>query len=327
MGFFADGSGDAAPPPTYKSPGATTVGGSPGGKKFQKEQALDGMKNNDAAQGSNSAAMDRSLERMREGQTRGQMAPENATISGRESDARGMQMTSVDIMRGAAEGKAPSAANYQTQMAMDANMAGMTGGMGSARGLGGLSGAQNNASALGSASGSAALQGGIGRGKEISDAIGMYGTAAGNVAAGDLERLGTSNKNANINADLNDSWTVRNAGLGAAQGNLGADYGDMDMAYFDESREGDMRQMGYDQEFKEVDRGAAAAVAGAKRAAAQAAAARERGIIAGIGNAVGTAAGTAVGGPAVGAVGGYLGGMGTSAVNSSYKDDDGYRRY
>jgi hypothetical protein len=297
----------------YVSPGSATVGGSRENSDEMAGRGYAGMTQNDAAQKDNSAALANSLANMKNGPTRGPMAPEDSILSGREADARSQQLDSVGLMRDAAMGGAPSAAEGNTRLDMNNNMAAYGAQLGSAHGLSGLNGVQRGASVLGAASGASALTGGMGRSKEIGEAIGMYGTGAGNVAAGDLQRLGVSNQNSNFNADLNDAWTVNNAKLAAQQGNLGAQYGDTDAAWLDEARKPGFKQMGYDQEMREMDRGANSADAARKRAQANDNANRNRAIT----NQIVTGGLGAV--PIVGGMvgGAYQGGMQNS---NGYKD-------
>jgi hypothetical protein len=237
---------------TFINPGAADFGGR-GGVEYYKGQALEGERSNDGAQAANSAAMANSLGNMR--QDRGQLK-ENHSLSTREAALRQQQMGSLDLNRQAALGNAPSEAAFQTRIGMNDLGGQQAGAMGSARGLAGLGAAQSmGGAAAGSSASNLAMAGGLARSKEIGDAMGMYGSQAGDMAQQDLGRLATSNKLANTSADQNDSWKLGNAELAAQQGQLGVNQGANDLAWTGESQRGAMKQFEYDQRMAAIEAG------------------------------------------------------------------------
>ncbi len=299
----------------YHSPGAAEVGGYVGGAKDQQAMYQSHQGDNDAAQAANHAAMQGSLAAMNG--DRGTVSPENAQLLARQDAARMQQGNALDLSRDAAMGNAPSAANAQMAMAMNENMAGQSGAAGAARGLSALSGAQaTGAAGVGMAGTQAALAGGMGRSKEIGDAMGMYGGAAGNMATADMNRLGQGDKNALGNQQLNDSWTEGNAGLAANQGKLGLSQASSDDAWYNQGDDAIKRQMSYDSRMNAIENGANADAADAASAKRRADEDRNRQLIGGGVQAGLTLGGTAVGGPAGGAGGGVVGGMANSYISN-----------
>ncbi len=298
---------------TYHSPGAADIGGYAGGAKDISDTYKYGSHTNDAAQARNSAALGDSIKNMTE--RRGDVSPENATLLAREAAGRAEQGRSLDLQRDAALGNAPSAAAYKTQMDMN-NVAGaQAGALGSARGLSALGGGQTmGAAGAGQAGTDVAMMGGMGRSKEVGDAIGMYGSSAGDMRSGDLNRLAQSSKNAIGNMNLNDAWQVGNANLGVKQGNLGVAQGQMDDAWYQGSIEPYMKQLENNQSMNAIEAGAGLDAAAAIRAKANARRDANRDLAKGAVTAGLTAGGTMIGGPA----GGAVGGMGGSYLNSKY---------
>lgn len=300
---------------TYGGTPSANVGGSVGAGKEIHDFFSAGQKDNDAQQASNDAAMNGSLANMKG--DRGVVSPENPILLAREAAARKQQGQAVDLARDAAMGNAPSAADFQTRGAMDANMAGQSGAAGAARGLSALNGVQGSGAAgAGMNASNIAMTGGMGRSQEMGQNIGMYGSMSGDMRSGDLGRVNQSNQNALANQDLNDNWKLGNAGLAAKQGQLGVSQGQMDDAWYGASQEPTKRQMGYDQEMNAIQAGANAQEAAASRAKAQAAGDRNRQLAGGAVAGGLTIVGTAAGGPA----GGALGGMGGGIANSYITD-------
>lgn len=292
----------------YVNPGSAEYGGDQG-VAYYTEKGREGGARNDVAQGQNEANMYQS---MLNGTTdRGQVAQENPFLAAREASARGQQLGGLDLSRDAAAGLAPSEAQFQTRQGMN-DLAGQhSAQMGTARGLAGLSGAQVQGSAMsGSAAGNLAASGGLARSKEIGEAIGMYGTQAGDVAGQDAQRLQQNTKNSMFGAQLNDDWRVGNLNLAAAQGKLGVSQGNTDLAWMDEQMTPEEKQFEYDQRMA-----ALAAGADADKVAGSIARNREErnskrqfvsGVTTGIGGAVGSLGGPA--GTAVGSIGGAAAG-------------------
>jgi hypothetical protein len=299
---------------TFYNPGSADVGGSVGAGKDIADYFSAGQGLNDAQQASNSGAMAASLANMKG--DRGQVSPENAGLVATEAQGRFEQGQALDIARDAAMGRAPSEAAAQTTLGMNDIMAGQAGAMGSARGLAGLGGVQNAGAAMGGlAAGNLAMQGGLGRSKEMGQALGMYGTQAGDMRAGDLGRVNQTNQNALHNQSLNDDWKIGNANLAARQGQLGVSQGQMDDAYYGASLEPAKRQFGYDQEMKAIEAGQNSDAAGARRAASNATADRNRQLAGGAAAGGLTIIGGAMGGPAGAVAGGTAGGMANSYIN------------
>ncbi len=293
---------------TYINPAAADVQAG-----VYKDNAQQHLKDNDALQASNAGGLANSLSNMKA--NRGPVSVENNTLNARADATRGQQMQSLDLNRAAAEGKAPSLAAGQTTLGMNTAMAGRAGAMGSARGLTGLNGAQAAAGqGVAAQAGDTAFAGGMGRSKEIGDAIGMYGSQAGDVRNQDYKRLGISDQNSMFNADTNDKWKLGNANLAASQGRLGVAQNGTDMGWQQEAMDPAARQFENDQEMSQIQAGA-----NAEQAAAQIARNREsRNSARSVGGQAFTAgmtiAGTALGGPA----GGALGGLGGSTASKYF---------
>lgn len=289
------------------------VGGYVGGGKDIQNFFLAGEKGNDAAQAANDAAMNNSLGNMRS--NRDPIA-ENGALVAREAAGRKQQGQALDLQRDAAMGNAPSAAAYQTSMSMNDAMGGQAGAAGAARGLSALNGVQGaGASGMGMQASNIAMQGGMGRSQEMGQNIGMYGSSAGDMRAGDLGRVNQTNQNILAGQSNNDAWKIGNAGLAAKQGQLGNAMGQVDDSYYGASNEPAMRQLGYDQEMNALLSGASSDNAGAARARANAEGDRNRQMVGGAVNAGLTIGGSAMGGPAGGAIGGLGGGMANSYIN------------
>lgn len=240
----------------YSSPGAAEYGGD-GGVEYYKEQARLGGMRNDAAQRGNSAALSGAIGNMTV--DRGPQAVENNALVAREMGNRDAQLSALNLSRDAAMGNAPSEAAFQTRIGMNDIMGQQSGNMGSARGLAGLSGAQMSGSAAaGSSAGNLAMAGGLGRSKEIGDAIRMYGSQAGAVRSQDLARLKQNTSNGMFNADSNEAWKLGNAGLAQARGKLGLQMGQEDLAWKGEEMKGASKQFEYDQRMAAVEAGAEA---------------------------------------------------------------------
>ncbi len=295
------------------SPGAADVGGAAGMGELYRQAALDQMSNNDHEQASNDAAMNNSLANMRS--NRGTVVPEDATFVAREAAARAQQGQALDLDRNAAEGNAPSAANYQTQIGMNDIMSGQAGAAGSARGLNALNGVQGaGAQTAGLSAGNLSMSGGMARSKEMGDALGMYGSTAGDMRSGDLNRMGQNYQNVGFNADLNDAWKIGNANLAAKQGMLGVQMGQTDQDAYTASMHPASKQLEYDQEINALKAGADAGSAGAAIARGRDENERNKSLVKG-GIAAGAAAVGSLGGPAGTAAGGVVGGMAGSAVD------------
>lgn len=277
-----------------------------------KEGANSFERGNDAAQAGNDAAMGRSLANMRG--NRGAQAVENGQLSQREANSRGGdQAGAMSLSRAAAMGQAPSEAAYQQKLDMDGMMAQRAGDMGSARGLSGLGGAQtSSAQGVAGAASKAGLAGGLARSKEMSDAIGMYGSQAGQMRGQDMMRLDIGNQNAKFNAQLNDDFRVGNAGLAARQAGLGNSMGQMDDAWYDASVDPQYRQFSFDQEMAAQEAGVSMADWAASNAGANAAKEANRQMVGGIVQGGLTAVGSMAG-----PVGAAAGGMAGSAINSA----------
>ncbi len=297
---------------TYINPGSTDVGGYVGGGKDIHDAIQQAGKGNDVSRASNQAGLDQSLANM---QGDRDSLKENSVLAQREADSRQQQGQALDIQRDAALGNAPSAAAYQTQSGMNDIAAGQAGAMGSARGLSALGGVQGaGASGVGQAAGGMAMQGGLGRSDEISKAIGMYGSSAGDMRGQDLGRVNQTNQMALAGQNLNDNWKLGNAGLAGKQGQLGVSMNQMDDAYYNASNDPAMRQLGYDQEMLGIQAGQNSDSAAAHRAAANADADRNRQLAGGAVQGGLTLVGS-MGGPAGAAAGGAAGGIANSYIN------------
>ncbi len=291
--------------------------GGPGGVDYYAGQAAAGGRENDAAQAANQGAMESSWSNLRN--DRGPQAVENNVLAGRSANTRDQQIQALGLSRDAAMGKAPSEADFQTRIGMNDNMAQMSGQMGSARGLSALGGAQGTgAAALGQSSGNLAMAGGLARSKEIGDAIGMYGTQAGQVRTQDQSRLQQNTQNSMFNAKNNDDWKLGNANLLGQQGQLGNAQAGTDLAWMGEQQRGKDKQFQYDQEMAAEAAGADADAAGARIAKNREDKENKRQLINGGITAGLTIGGTALGGPAGGAAGGFA----AKAAASGTKDWD-----
>ncbi len=295
----------------YKMPGSADYGGK-GGVDLYRNQALSHMGDNDPQQASNESAMAASLKNMTT--DRGPQVQEDPRLAGRADATRRNQLDALDLNRQAAMGNAPSEAAYQTQIGMNDVMSNQAGAMGSARGLSAMGGAQGiGAQAAGQSASNLAMSGGMARSKEIGDALGMYGSMAGQVRGQDFNRLGISDQNGLANVRRNDDWKIGNANLLAGQGKLGINQGATDLAWRGEAMKPADKQFQYDQEIAAITAGADADAAGASIASAREDKENTRNIV----NGAGTAALTAVGsmaGPAGSAGGAAAGGMLGSAT-------------
>lgn len=294
----------------YVDPGSADYGGSPDMAAFYKNRAIQGGQANDAQQADNSTALGRSLKAA--GSYRGPQANENPELLAREAASRGEQVGMLDLSRSAALGQAPSEASERTNIGFNDILGARAGAVGGARGLSALNGSQGGAT-VGMAGGNMAAAGGMARSKEIENAIGSYGSQAGQVRGQDLTRLGTSNQNNIFNAKLNDDWRVGNANLAAGQANLSNAYGATDLGWFGEQMSPEDKQFQYDQEMAALLAGQKGDEAGAQIARNRES--REAARQTASGAAVGgmTALGTVYGGP----VGGAVAGQGTSAALES----------
>ncbi len=271
---------------------------------------------NDAAQGRNAAAMAGSAANMRGPSPFS--ASEDAASSKAYNDTRNQQLQSLELNKQAALGNAPSEAEAQTRMDMNGMMGQRAGEMGSSRSLAGLSGAQvAGAQGVGQAASGASLAGGMGRSKEIGEAMGMYGSQAGQVRGNDMMRLDAGNKMAMGNAGRADAWKVGNANLLANQGKLGVDMRQSDDAWFDTAADPAYRQFSYDQEAAAAQAGVNMGDYAARVAEDRAKAAERAQLVGGITQAGLTAVGS-MAGPAGAAGGGMLGSTINSATRKYY---------
>ncbi len=292
------------------NPGSAEVGGGAGNGQFYHDQALGRMHEGDAAYAANEAAMGRSIANM--SADRGVVSPENDALLRREGQSRDQQAQGLDMQREAAMGGAPSAAAFQTRMAMNDNMAGQAAASGSARGLGALNGVQGvGAAGAGNSAGGIGMTGGMGRSKEMSDAVGMYGSNSGIMRQGDITRLRDGDTNSLGNADLNNNWKLGNAGLAAKQGQLGVEQDKMRGNWFDAASEPAKKQAEFDQTMKGIEHGQSASEASAAVAADRAERDRNK-QVGGQAAVVGLSALGSLAGPA----GTAAGGMGGSLINS-----------
>ncbi len=297
-------------------PGSADVGGGPGMGEQYRQAALAGMHGGDASYDANAAALNNSVANMK--QDRGDQAVENQKLLAREAAGRSTQMDALGLSREAALGGGPSASAYQTRGAMDSVMGGQASAMGSAHGLSALGGAQSG-TGLATQAGNAAVQGGMGRSREMSDNIGMYGSQASAVRGGDLSRLHEGDSNSIFNSNLNNSWKVGNANLAAKQGELGNQQENLRGAWYDASAEPAKKQAQYDQIMQGMEHGMSAGDAAARIAQGQAEDERNRSIAKGVASGVGGALGS-FGGPVGTAGGAAFGGM----LGSSLTSKDGW---
>jgi hypothetical protein len=172
-------------------------------------------------------------------------------------------------------------------------------------------------SAVGQAAGNLGMQGGMARSKEIADAIGMYGSQAGDVRDQDLSRLGQNTQNATFNAKANDDWKMGNAGLLGQQAQLGNAQAGTDLAWMGEQQRGADKQFQYDQEMAAMEAGADADKVGAALAANREAKENKRQMING-----GVTAGLTAAGSVAGPLGGAAGAAAGNAFAGATKDWD-----
>jgi hypothetical protein len=297
---------------TYRGRGAADVGGYVGAGADIKKDALSHEKDNDIAQALNAGALGRSTAAITA--DRGTVHAENGALLAREAGTRNAQLGALGLDRQAAEGNAPSAADYKTQLAMNDAMGGQAGAMGSARGLAGLSGTQAmGAQGLAGTASAAALSGGMARSAEMADNLSGYGSRAAGVVGGDLARVGQSNQNASFNADTNDAWKLGNANLAAKQAALATGYNQMDDSWYDQGAEAASKQLEYDAQSNAMDNGANQMQAQANAAASQAERDRSKALAGGVVAGTMTAVGS-FGGPLGTAAGAGAGGMMNSAI-------------
>lgn len=297
----------------YVNPGAANYGGD-GGVEYYKEQGrLGGMKN-DAQQAQNAAAMAQSSANMKA--NRG-IQGENAGLAQKAMNTRDMQIDALELSRQAASGEAPSEAEGQVRLGMNDAMATQSGAMGGARGLSALGGTQSMGSShVGNSAGNLAMQGGLARSKEITDAIGMYGTQAGSLRDQDQARLQQNSQNSQFGAKLNNDWKMGNAGLLAQQAGLSNTQTGTDLAWKGEEWRGTDKQFQYHQEMAAKEAGADADAVGARLAKNREDKENKRQAVGGAFQGGMTFGGAMIGGPA----GGAIGGMGGAMVNNAVKD-------
>ncbi len=294
------------------NPGSADVGGGPGMGEYYRQQALERMRSYDADYDANGAAMARNIGAMKE--DRGEQAAENQFMLRREAEGRETQMDALGMARDAAMGGDVSASKYQTLGAMDSAMGTQASQAGAAKGLSALGAAQGGAG-LGMNAGNLAIQGGMGRSKEMQDNIGMYGSQASGVRGGDLARLQEGDSNSIFNSNLNNSWKTGNAGIAAKRGALGNEQEKMRGAWYDASTEPGKKQAQNDQVMQGMQHGQNAGEAAARLAGARAEAERNQKIGTGIGAGVGGAIGS-FGGPIGTAIGSQAGGMAGSDLTT-----------
>ena len=297
----------------WGNPGSADYGGE-GGVEFYRQQAIEGAGRNDTAQRANESAMGRSLAGM--GEARGPQYAEDPRLTGRLDARRMQQLSALGQVGNAAAGGAPSEAAFQTTLGMQSLAGQQSGNMGQARGLAALGGAQSGGAAgLGQAAGSVALQGGMGRGQEIGEALGMYGAQSGDVRAADLARLKSSSGVGMFNADSNEKWRLGNAALLAGQGKLGVSQGATDLGWMDQQQRGAAEQFRYDQEMAALEAGGDADKVAAALARSRESAENKRQLVAG-----GVTAGLGAVGSLAGPVGTAAGVGAGNAINSATKN-------
>ena len=302
---------DAGGNQNYVSPGAAEFGGGPGMGNYYKVSAENHISDNDGQQASNAAALNNSVSNMKG--DRGPQSTENAVLSGREAATRTQQGKALNLSMKAAMGGAPSAAAYNQKLSENKINSGLSGMQGQAKGLAGLGSAQISGNATaGELAGDEAFKGGMGRSKEIGDAIGTYGAQAGQVRGQDLTRLGMNNQNSLFNTGLNNDWKVGNANLASAQANLGTGQDQMDQQWFGESMKPGDAQFQMDQQMAAQQAGAGLDSAAAARAKDNANRQNTEAVVGGFTQAGLTGLGS-LGGPA----GAALGGMAGTAINSA----------
>lgn len=299
----------------YHGPGSADVGGAPDMAKWYHDDAAGHMSDNNAQQASNAAALDNSVANM--GGNRGPQSVEDAALSGRASSSREQQLRALALERDAAQGKAPSAAAFQTTQGMNDIMGGRFGAVGSAHGLAGLTGAQmGSAAQAGGMANNVAIGGGMGRSKEIGDAIGMYGSNAGAMRQQDIQRLGISDQNSKFNASNDIGWKLGNANLAAQQAGLGVAQASTDNGWLDQSMKPGATQFQYDQEMAAEQAGANADTAGASIAKAREANDHAKSLVQG-GTSAALGAVGSLAGPA-GTAGGAAAGAGINAATNDW---------
>ncbi len=143
------------------------------------------------------------------------MGGEDPRLSGAyDANRAGDQANAMGLMRGAAEGTAPSFAQQQMRQGLDASMASQQAIAGGARGEGAMALAGGNmAFNTAALQNQGAMNSSMLRAQEMAQARGAYGDMTNQVASQDLQRLGQSN----------------NYRLGV--GNAGAAYGQVGLGY------------------------------------------------------------------------------------------------
>lgn len=154
-------------------------------------------------------------------QNRGAQAWENQDLSDQEAQARGYdQQGALQLMREAALGNAPSAAQMQMQQGLNSALASQQAISGGARGAGGIAMAGANAAAqAGNLQQNAFTQGAQLRAQEMAEARGAYGSLASQIRAQDQARLQQASGMSQFNANLNDQYRLGMGQLGNAYGN------------------------------------------------------------------------------------------------------------
>lgn len=181
-------------------PNAFQYGGYKGGANDYTQQAYD-------EQGREQAIDDYYRQQGEQGQNR--WMGEDANLVGQDQESRGQQTNATDLARQAAEGKAPSAAQYMMQQGMDQATAQQNGQAAGARGAASIALAQGNANAnIANMQQQNSVAAGRMRADEMATARNQYGQMAAQQRGQDQSRLGQSNQNNQFNRQANDAYQL-----------------------------------------------------------------------------------------------------------------------
>jgi len=213
------------------------LGGDPGAAERMAESARAGREQ--AGMGG-SWAMGQAIEG-------GMQAQENPWLTDQESMSRGYdQAGSMDLMRQAAMGQAPSEAAYMLQSGLDKAANQQTALAGGARGAAALAGAQSGAAANTAALQSNAFsQAGQLRANEMAQARGAYNNAANTMRGQDQARIGQNSQMSQFNAGNTNQYRL-------GMGQLNNQYGQQQQGWFQNEMDPYKTQAGLDQNYEQL---------------------------------------------------------------------------
>ena len=178
----------------------------------------------------------------------GMQAQENPWLTDQESMARGYdQAGSMELMRQAAQGQAPSEAAYMLQQGLDKAANQQTAMAGGARGAAALAGAQSGAAAnVANLQSNAFSQAGQLRANEMASARGAYNNAANTMRGQDQARIGQNSQMSQFNAGNTNQYRL-------GMGQLNNQYGQQQNQWFNSEMDPYKSQAGIDYQYADLN--------------------------------------------------------------------------